>query len=247
MITTIITAALGIGLTYGHCEDAMRLGVAWQYDWSASPPACACENVPMLWGAGAMGLTIGGNSEWLMGFNEPDVPTQANLTPHAAALLWRQIEQQHPTQRLVSPATVIDAGWLAAFRDEYRTLYGDWPRIDALAIHWYGDPALLDARLNAVEAEADAWGVGEVWVTEFSAPTIDGFRAMLDTLRQHPRVTRYAPFAARISGAEVWAQGGGADRPLIDFETGLLTYYGLAYIPNAHRVGVPVAYREATE
>ena len=77
-VAHLARAKKGVGLSYGICSDAVRVGARWQYSWSARPVDCeGIEDVPMIWGEQRMGENVQGDSPYLMGFNEPDRPGQA--------------------------------------------------------------------------------------------------------------------------------------------------------------------------
>jgi hypothetical protein len=229
----------GIGLTYGFCEDAQAVGATWQYGWGPKSKNCAgLENVPMIWGkADAKALLAGsiklqGNSDYILGFNEPDLRSQAYLSPQEAADLWYQLEKQYPDKRLVSPAMsrydFFDVSgeaerWLPQFRDLYHRTYGGYPRFDALAVHCYASPAKAwtscQELIRWYEQKAVEWGVsGGIWVTEYGFPAdqcrsqtgcewsaaVDALNRFTDWLKTRPQVRRYAWFAARIQGSETW-------------------------------------------
>lgn len=214
LLLAAITASQGVGNEWQQpCAIGAQIGAAWYYDWT-SAPTCGTgtlEAVPMLRKAGDWGDRQGGNSRWLMGFNEPDRRDQADLTPAQAATAWRTVEQRFPGKRLVSPApSGPGLAWLPQFRDAYRQQYGTWPRLDALAVHCYLPHEDCRAIVTQALAWADAWGVSEVWLTEWAAlecnytshaqaiADADAFRAWLAT---QPRVTRAAWFNGQAFGA----------------------------------------------
>ena len=161
----------GVGMPYPDCNDALNAGVSWEYTWGTQPPNCAgIDNVPMIWGAGNVNATITGSSQWLMGFNEPDQPDQSNIPAATAAVAWHQIEQKYPERKLVAPApSHLHLNWLVDFRNAYITQYGKPPRLDALAMHCYLATAAECIQLGqSYKSMAQAWGVKEVWVTEFA-------------------------------------------------------------------------------
>lgn len=228
-----------------------RVRAQWYYDWSPTPavygprtPACAgageIEAVPMIWGRGDIGKALGGNSEWLMGFNEPDSVSQAHLSLTEAAQLWKAVELRHPTRRLVSPTPSADNwGWREQWLAEYRRLYRRDPRIDAVATHIY--PRTWDYFLQAMEA---AWSFAErfgarLWVTEYAyLPCWPGgiaeAAAMVGRMTQHfldhpERFERWAPFILSATGAEKWNFGTGCNTSLVDKRTGALTRIGATY------------------
>jgi len=124
----------------GYQNDPRRSGASWAYNWRAQPwMAEGIESVPMIWGAQQMGQAIGGNSTYLLGFNEPDLARQANISPEAAAVLWRQIERDYPDRLLVAPVPSQEAPeWIDTLYRTYISIYGEKPRFDALAAHLYG-------------------------------------------------------------------------------------------------------------
>jgi len=232
----------GVGLTYRHCEDAEALQVAWEYDWSMQPPDCyGIENVPMVWGLWAIQGEVGGNSPWLMGFNEPDLSGQSAIEPATAAVAWREIERLYPDKKLVAPApSHIHREWLTEFRDAYITAYGVPPRLDALAAHaYFGGVIEVIEMVRWYEDRAVEWNVpGGVWLTEFAflpcytsnAQARAAEVEILNWLEAEPGVARYAWFAARMSGDELWSfKPKSCLTHLNDFESGALTTEGRIY------------------
>lgn len=235
-------AKKGIGLPYHDCDSVSKVGASWQYGWTPQPDNCAgVENVPMVYGLSDMTDPIGGNSQWLMGFNEPDSPSQSNLAPSQAATLWRQIEQSNPNRKLVSPApTATNVTWIIAFRNAYISMYGAPPRFDALAIHCYAWSASeCISYAQQYEAWAKSWGVPEVWVTEFSIspvapnnPTraIQEGQKFMNWMASDPMITHFAWFVSKMQGTEAWAPAS-FDTPTLDWSSGSLTSYGQMYLP----------------
>jgi len=198
-----------LGLAGGTVEQAATIGASWLYDWTANPPHsdAPVEAVPMLardWGDRPV-PQVGGNSPYILGFNEPDLSSQANLTPQRAAVLWRRIEQAYPHRLVVSPAVSCgDLYWLVRFRLAYRELYGTWPRFDVLAAHcyrWNAAGCIQVAQQFATWVRD--WQVpGGYWFTEFAfvpawaADAEREARAFVAYLEGDPLARRYAPFVA---------------------------------------------------
>lgn len=232
----------GIGLTYGDCTSATAVGAVWEYGWSTSPASCAgIENIPMIWGATDVNATLGGNSQWIMGFNEPDSASQANISAANAAALWRQIEQKYPSRKLVSPApSGANPNWLVSFRDAYVAAYGTPPRLDALAVHCYAwSVSTCITQTQMFDTWATSWGTPEVWVTEFSFPpsapssqaqAIQEGQTYISWMESDPMVAHFAWFASKIQGTESWAIPT-FYTPLVDWNTGQLTAFGTMYLP----------------
>lgn len=228
---------LGIGGCVGSCGV---LGCSWCYSWTPNPetwPGVDHERVAMVWGAGDVGKTLGGNSIWLMGFNEPDLDGQANLSPARAAELWRQVEQLYPSRKLVAPApSHLHPEWIGQFRDAYIAMYQSPPRLDALAFHCYWTAAECIRIGKQFVAWAQAWGVPEVWCTEFAfvpawnADAAGDARRFVAWLEGERVITRYAPFVSYIRGGEAyWPDTRPEANPSVLTATGELTVIGRWY------------------
>ncbi len=225
----------GIGLTYQQCQDVRNSNSGWFYDWKASPVLCgSAESVPMVWSSDYIESAVGGDSAWVMGFNEPDRTDQANMTVTQVAQYWHRMEERFPSRKLLAPAYSQMAYStpypstthpLVALRDEYYRLYGRYPRFDGLAVHCYMAPETQCEdfiKTNFIDRLSE-FGASEVWLTEFSffAYTYWGYEsyaweagsALIDWLKAQPQITHYAWFAARIrcyndeANCEPWANG----------------------------------------
>ena len=136
----------------------------WHYSWSASlleNHPDGIEFVPQFWGKNSISLeTIqalkphieSGKIKYLIGFNEPDLEGQANMTVAEAIQKWSELEQLLKAEdlydkvALVSPVVAHDySNWFIPFLNQAFTLGF---KIDYLAIHRYtqnNDPyAFLD-------------------------------------------------------------------------------------------------------
>jgi hypothetical protein len=185
------------GDTYHRPDIRKAAGVQCWYDWSPKPGS---DGIPMIYASAHIGQVLSGDATWLMGFNEPEQPRQANMTPQQAAIAWATVEQTYPDRKLVSPG-VMNLTWLTNWRAAYWTAYGKNPKVDALAVHWYyqndGEPLQSFKRqVQLAENMAAQWGVREVWITEFALYPCWGYDsvqfvkdayAWLDT---RPTVTR---------------------------------------------------------
>jgi hypothetical protein len=205
----------------------------WYYDWASTPEGIAAppnvEFVPMIWGEKSMDQAnldkARANGKVLLGFNEPDFPDQANMTPERALDLWPKL--QATGLRLGAPSVGHsgdkEGGWLDRFMTgaAQRGL-----RVDFIPIHWYGSDfsaAAVGHLKNYVEAVHARYGK-PVWLTEYSlidfsggsprypsqpelAAFARGSSAMLEGL---PYVERYAWFAlpADKPGTGLYAPGG---------------------------------------
>lgn len=198
----------------------------------------------MIWGKGDVGKPVSTFSGWLLGFNEPDIAGQANLTPEAGAVLWHSLEMLYPDHSLVSPATT-STHWLTQWWDTYMALYSRSPRVDAVAHHCYGDWDNVGTSVNKCLYSvdhcvdwADARGIPEVWVTEFAFTGYESYdddrailymKEMVEYFHQIPKITRYAWFQTRYKGTEPWSFGPDRNTSLIDYDSQELTSLGHAY------------------
>ncbi|KAI5480618.1 Glycoside hydrolase, superfamily [Pseudohyphozyma bogoriensis] len=111
-------------------------------DTSTGTLTAGVEFVPMLWGSYATGWTaaaqaaINAGSTHLLGMNEPDLDTQSNITPAAAAAEWKTyMEPFYGKAKLVSPAITnggapMGVTWMSEFLGNCSTCH-----IDAIAAH----------------------------------------------------------------------------------------------------------------
>eukprot|EP01047_Picozoa_sp_COSAG01_P081654 COSAG01_NODE_16367_length_1242_cov_1.634296_1_plen_380_part_10 len=150
---------VAIGVDHPSVSNLSALvGVAsWGYNWGVtsnlSDPASpwlanGLEFIPMVWddrhllsnGSWASaGTTQFSNASALLGFNEPNFPDQANMSPQQASQAWPSVEKlaaANSVPIVVSPAMnfnkVDPIGWL----DEFFALCSHC-RIDAIALHSY--------------------------------------------------------------------------------------------------------------
>src|ERR1700730_4322882 len=83
-------------------------GVWWWYDWGNQGQGAdpRIEFVPMIWGGGSLAQAIPASAKYLLGFNEPNFKTQANLTAQQAAADWPMVEAKAAAKGIpiVSPA-----------------------------------------------------------------------------------------------------------------------------------------------
>lgn len=229
-----------LGLSGGTTAQTAVLGGSWYYAWGPNGRSTdGVEFVPMIWGEATMTATVQTDAVWLLGFNEPD--GQSLVPPERAAELWRQLEAMHPERKLASPGpSHLDPGWLKRMRTAYITEYGEPPRFDALCAHSYratANEVIADLRIYLDWAEA--WGVPEVWLTEFAVlPGWSGpgweyeLRTLLAWLEAEPRITRYSPFVGHLDVPHwTWPTSDPLLNPSLFTEAGglVLTDVGRAY------------------
>jgi hypothetical protein len=226
----------------------VTLGVDWTVTWGTNPILVpGVEAVPMIWGRFSGCPTLGGNSDYVLGFNEPGLEEQSNMPPLVGAVYWRRLEQCYPHKRLVSPATVRfdtldNSWWLEEMRNEYIDRYDEPPRFDVLALHCYASGAnplrtICNQQVNKFAGWAEDWNIPEgIWVTEFAQVTTSETAMVyfldrtVSWMESNPAIDRYAWFSTRLRGDESYAFGGGVNTSLVDCDTGALTAAGREYV-----------------
>jgi hypothetical protein len=145
--------------------------IKWFYNWSADKGSdTPREFVLMLWSGNQDADQFADKArsqgaQCILGFNEPERPDQANMSPGDAARVWKQYVEPLREQgiRLGSPSiasTEEGLNWLQAFLNE-----GCY--IDFLALHWYGRGA--DNFIGYITSARERFGSRyPVWVTEFA-------------------------------------------------------------------------------
>lgn len=161
----------------GASEALADLGPAWYYNWASGTGALTApegsEFVPMIWGEESVTDAdleqAAREGSHLLGFNEPDLPEQADLSVERALDLWPRLESTG--LRLGAPAVAYGGdtpgGWLDRFMTgaEERGL-----RVDFIPVHWYGSdfgPEATNHLRSYLEAVSERYGK-PVWLTEYA-------------------------------------------------------------------------------
>ncbi len=251
----------GVGVVAAPaCQDVLALRASWYLNWGVFPdPTCigAEHFVPRIFGAGdmqflAQAVANAQASGWLIGFSEPNLPWQGNLSPTQGAILWKQIEQAALPAgiKLVSPspnqyppgqADPYGHQWLWAMVQAYQAQNGGQnPHFDAMGWNIYSqNPGDIQNYLTARHNEALARGYDvPIWVLEYggecwkSASGNTGNQAIVTTstawFEATPWIGRYAWFANRLSGANQQAVGW-QSCSLLNPTTGVVTSLGQLY------------------
>lgn len=209
--------------------------VSWAYNWamslSGSLPS-GVEFVPMLWGAQSIGgwatsveTALSSGSGYILGFNEPDMTSQSNMSPADAANYYMQYITPYSGQaKLISPAVTssttpgMGLSWFQSFMGSCSSC-----GVSGLAVHWYGNSASeLKAFVQQAISTASSYGLSEVWLTEFAlvsdingsgnpAVTAAFLRDVLPWLDSQSMVSRYSYFMCAqnylLSGSTLNAAG----------------------------------------
>lgn len=246
------------GVAYGHHSLAdmtvLAPGISWWYNWYFSPDSelgnswhdLNVEFVPMRWGNNYdiedVANGIPDDARTILGFNEPNFYSQANLSAAQSAAMWPELEAVADAKglALVSPAVNFCGGGCHSdgpveYLNDFSSACSDC-RVDAVAIHIYVEceetsPGLQDNRaqwlINHVEMYKDAFD-SPLWLTEFACsgnPSAAEQKAFLEDavtyLENEPRIARYAWFAGRADNM--------VNVDLLG-EDGKLTDLGAAYV-----------------
>ncbi|KAL4752753.1 hypothetical protein BDW72DRAFT_58233 [Aspergillus terricola var. indicus] len=192
--------------------------ISWAYDWNMYTMGDLpgeVEFVPMLWGTkmftgwfAAIQTLLNSGNKYILGFNEPDMASQAAMSSSDAAKYYKNyISTFAGKSKLVSPSVTNGEGddvglnWMRNFLNSCTDC-----GVDALAVHWYGDSADdFKAFVEKATALADEFGINETWVTEFalnsdlsgsggSSTSADFLSEVLPWLDAQDKVGRYAYF-----------------------------------------------------
>lgn len=207
--------------------DAALLGpsISWFYNWgntviesvdAALIQSYDVDYCPMVWNGNYNEANIRAyvanhpECKYLLGFNEPNLTDQANMTPEQAAALWPNVKQlaDELGLKLVSPA--LNYGTLAGYNDpikwldEFIALVPD-NGIEVIALHCYMGGA---GGMKSFIEKFRKYGK-PIWLTEFcpwngSGESVNSqiayMSAALPYLEKDPLVERYAWFIPRYYG-----------------------------------------------
>lgn len=232
--------------------DIINLKSHWFYTWGNNIPLAQapqnCEYVPMFWGkadvtdnniANVIQLKKQGKISAVLGFNEPDLGDQSNMSVQDALTAWPKLETIGLP--LGSPATSWPTSqWAYDFLDK---AIAQKRRVDFICVHMY--VGTDDVSFIQVLKDLHAKYNKPIWVTEFatadwSAPTMAQnhytpavvlafMQRLLPQLEALDYVQRYSWFSGDPKSAALWSSA------LVD-ANGNLTALGkwyAAYKPNA--------------
>ncbi len=178
----VVTPKKGIAAAKFGPDKIATADASWYYDWrntpnsGTAPAGKPVEYVPMLSNAGAVttqniaALTTAKNNgtyKYLLGFNEPDLGSQANMTVAQAINLWPQLMATGLT--LGSPAPSYPNAWFDSFMTQAAAKKYT---VDFICLHYYAPPNAANAvsALQTFLTNAYAKYKKPIWLTEFGAP-----------------------------------------------------------------------------
>src|SRR5687768_13553755 len=180
----IVSSKRGFADVGANYNNLQATGAGWYYTWgtgAANPGGFNATHYPMFWSAPSQ-TTINNvkarNPQYVLGFNEPERPDQANMTVAQAISAWTPISNSFTgtTTKLVSPAVADTGGttggqaWLANFMNQATA---NNLKVDAVAFHWYGvsnpnDPVgAANSFLSRVASYHNSYNL-PVFITEFA-------------------------------------------------------------------------------
>ncbi|MET8045690.1 glycoside hydrolase family protein [Micromonospora sp. NPDC005215] len=178
--TAVTSKRKGVGVwTFDGVSPALaNSGASWYYTWDVAHPGVTspknAEFVPMIWGAKSVTASnlekARQNGRYLLGFNEPDLKGQAEMTVEQALELWPQLEATGLP--LGSPAVAWGGDrpgeWLDRFMAGAKQR---GHRVDFIALHWYGGDFTTANAVNQLrsylQAVHDRYQL-PIWLTEFA-------------------------------------------------------------------------------
>lgn len=203
-------------------EELSGLRLRWYYNWRPAPKIAqvpGVEFVPMFWSqddvtSENLDMVRQSDASHVLGFNEPDLEGQSNMTPEACMELWPQLMALD--RPLGSPAPA-NYKWLENFMPEAKRR---GLRVDFVCLHRYPDisnPRAVEEVEGMLEDAHQKYGL-PIWLTECGAADVsvwhqpqvskptpemakDFLERLLVMLERLPYVERYAWFADRTENA----------------------------------------------
>ncbi|MGN9909492.1 sigma-70 family RNA polymerase sigma factor [Phytohabitans sp. LJ34] len=180
---------------------------SWYYTWSprhdgVTTPRGA-QFVPMIWGAKDVDdsalAAAKAAGPYLLGFNEPDMAGQANMSVEQALDLWPKL--MATGSKLGSPSVAFGGadkgGWLDRFMTGAKSR---GHRVDFVTLHWYGGDFTtanaVDQLRRYLQAVYDRYEK-PIWLTEFALIDFSGGGARFPTQAQQ---AAFVTAAAKMLG-----------------------------------------------
>jgi len=212
------------GTWYGNIT---KLKSHWFYTWGTTLPfekaPSNCEFATMFWGKGNVTADNiayvkqrkqEGKVKYILGFNEPDLPDQSNMTVDEAIALWPQLESIGLP--LGSPAVAWPTQqWFTDFMTKAAEQHR---RVDFICVHMY--VGLDDVHFVGVLQDLYNKYHLPIWITEFAtvdnaAQTMEqnhytpaqvlGFmQRLLPKLEELSFVARYSWFSGSPTSSRLW-------------------------------------------
>ncbi|WFD07373.1 hypothetical protein MVES1_002737 [Malassezia vespertilionis] len=150
--------------------------VSWYHHWEKGmifQMPSSCEYVPTFWGPSKQGdwnmrkfeIATNNKIKSILAFNEPDVPSQASMTPEQAVALFMKELQPYAEKgyQVSSPQMVFNMDWLSRFMSQ---CHDAGCKISFMALHWYGAPTDMDKFTAWVDGVYQKFKL-PIWITEY--------------------------------------------------------------------------------
>jgi hypothetical protein len=199
----------------GATRALAESGASWYYTWAASPAGIVSppgvDFVPMIWGPANVTTAtldqVKAEGQILLGFNEPDLAAQANMTVQQALNLWPKL--MTTGMELGSPAVAADAatpgGWLDQFM---RGAAARGYRVNFITVHWYGADFATGAAVSQLKgylrAVYDRYHL-PIWLTELGLANYGGAPAFPTGAQQAAFVTAAASMLGTLHYVQRYA------------------------------------------
>jgi hypothetical protein len=156
----------------------------WTYNWGSSAPGLNTDAkfIPMLWGDLPVHTShwdqdaeaaIQNGAKAFFSFNEPDMPSQSNMSPGAAAAAHAKYMGKYGDRVLIGSPSVTNSGsqnqgidWLKQFMSACDATQGC--QVDFCNVHWYSEAQYSETLFSHLDAARDACGDKPIWLTEFA-------------------------------------------------------------------------------
>ncbi|KAL4076021.1 glycoside hydrolase family 128 protein [Scleroderma yunnanense] len=153
--------------------------VGFLYSWSPYIPpetsSLGLKGVPMLWGFDQVSqfqqLVVAGYAEYVLGMNEPNEPSQSNMSPSDGVTLWQTYINPLKDQgyKLISPACTNDQAGLDWYQQFFAQCSGC--HFDAVAFHAYTNDA--QSIIDYATTLYNTYNL-PIWITEFADQNFSG-------------------------------------------------------------------------
>ena len=218
----------GVSFSIANLTDAFLLSesISWYYNWGNTPNGDAqtiqfleennIDYCPMCWSGSYSADRIRNfvkahpNTKYLLGFNEPNLTDQANMTPKRAGELWPAVVRLAKELNLQLGAPAMNYGTLSGYSDPIKWL-DEFFAIDSVSIEDVDFIPIHCYMMNpsAVKGYVEKFAKYNkpIWMTEFCAwESISGVEQqktymsdVLNYFEKNPMVARYAWFMPRTN------------------------------------------------
>lgn len=163
-------------------KECNRCG--WGYNWGSSSGGftSGAQYIPMLWGDLPVHTShwdadaeaaISNGAKAMLSFNEPDMPSQSNMSPGAAAAAHAQYFSKYKGRAQIGSPAVTNSGeagqgvaWLKSFVSACNA--NSDCHFDFCAVHWYSEAQYANTLFDHLKAAHDACEGKAIWLTEFA-------------------------------------------------------------------------------